>query len=59
MLIAVLVALFAAYAGATLWQMRRAVATTDPRARLREAQRLLLLVSLGVPLLVVLILVAL
>ena len=59
MLIAVLVALFALYAVATLWQMRRAVATREPRARLREAQRLLLLVSLGVPLLVVLILVAL
>ncbi len=59
MLIPVLVALFALYAVATLWQMRRAVVTTEPRARLREAQRLLLLVFLGVPLLVVLILVAL
>ena len=59
MLVAILVTLFAAYAIATLSQMRRAVATREPRARLREAQRLLLLVSLGVPLLVVLILVAL
>ena len=59
MLIPALVALFAAYVLLTLWQMRRALATHDPRARLSEARRLLLLVSAGVPLLVVLILVAL
>ncbi len=55
----VLAALFAGYVLLTLWQMRRALATVEPAARLREAQRLLLLVSVGVPLSVVLILVAL
>ena len=55
----ILIALFALYVLLTLWQMRRALATQDPHARLTEARRLLLLVSAGVPLLVVLILVAL
>ena len=59
MLVPALAALFAAYALLTLWQMRRALATVEPSARLREARRLLALVSAGVPLLVVLILVAL
>ena len=59
MLIQALVALFALYVLLTLWQMRRALATREPQARLREARRLLLLVSAGVPILVVLILVAL
>ena len=55
----VLIALFAVYVLLTLWQMRRALATQEPHTRLTEARRLLLLVSAGVPLLVVLILVAL
>ena len=58
MLIPVLVALFAAYVLLTLWQMRRALASVDPSVRLREARWLLMLVSAGVPLLVVLILAA-
>ncbi len=53
-----IVALFVVYAAAVTWQMRRALATSEPRARLREARRLLLMVSAGVPLLAVLILVA-
>ncbi len=56
---AVIVALFAVYALAVTWQMRRALAAAPPEARLREARRLLLLVSAGVPLLAVLILLAL
>lgn len=57
--IQVLIALFALYVLLTLWQMRRALGTHDPHARLTEARRLLWLVSAGVPLLTVLILVAL
>ena len=53
------VALLVVYAAAVTWQMRRALATSEPGARLREARRLLLLVSAGVPLVAVLILVAL
>ncbi len=56
---AVVVALLVVYAAAVTWQMRRALATSEPGARLREARRLLLLVSAGVPLVAVLILVAL
>jgi hypothetical protein len=55
-LVAVLIALFVLYVGATLWQARRALDAQEPEARLREARRLLILVSLGVPLLVALIL---
>jgi cytochrome oxidase assembly protein ShyY1 len=58
-LVPALAALFAVYVLLTLWQMRRAFATTEAGARLREARRLLVLVSAGVPLLAVLILVAL
>lgn len=54
----VLVAAFVVYFFLVTWQMRRAVRTTEPAARLREARKLLLLVSIGVPLLAVLILVA-
>lgn len=54
----VLIALFAAYILATLWQARRALATATPEARLTQARNLLIVVSLGVPLLVVFILVA-
>ena len=53
-----LVALFVLYVGATAWQGRRALAATAPAARLHEARRLLLVVSLGVPLAVALILLA-
>ena len=45
-----LVVLFAVYCALVTWQMRRAVRSREPQARLREARRLLLLVSLGVPL---------
>ena len=55
----VLLALFAVYVLAVTWQMRRAVATSDPSLRQREARRLLFVVSAGVPLLGALILVAL
>ena len=51
--------LFAVYALAVTWQMRRALAAPPSEARLREARRLLLLVSAGVPLLAVLIVLAL
>ncbi|MDA1003097.1 MAG: hypothetical protein O3B31_07080 [Chloroflexi bacterium] len=54
----VLIALFAVYVLATLWQGRRTVAATEPAARLGEARRLLILVSLGVPLAVAFILAA-
>lgn len=57
--IVVVLALFAAYAVAVTWQMRRAVAATDPADRLRQARWLLVIVSAGVLLVVVLILVAL
>lgn len=59
MVIQVLIALFVVYVLLTLWQMRVALAAREPHARLAHARRLLLLVSAGVPLLVVLILVAL
>lgn len=55
----VIIAAFVAYFFLVTWQMRRAVRTTEPATRLREARRLLLLVSAGVPLLAILILVAL
>ncbi len=54
----VIIAAFVAYFFVVTWQMRRAVRTTDAAARLREARKLLLLVSAGVPLLAILILVA-
>ncbi len=57
--VAVILVLFAAYAIGVTWQMRRAVAASDPADRLRQARWLLAVVSAGVPLLVVLILVAL
>ncbi len=57
-MIRVIVALFAVYIVAVTWQMRRALTTTEPGARLREARRLLLVVAIGVPLASVLILVA-
>lgn len=54
----VLIALFALYVLATLWQGRSTVAATEPAQRLREARRLLIVVSLGVPLAVAFILAA-
>ena len=54
---AILGALFAVYVVATVWQARRAVGTTEPQARLKEAQRLIGVVSLGVPLAVAVILI--
>ena len=47
---AVLIALFALYVAASAWQGRRALAAPAPAARLREARRLVVVVSLGVPL---------
>ncbi|MGE0229238.1 MAG: hypothetical protein AB7I38_02570 [Dehalococcoidia bacterium] len=55
----VIVGAFVVYFFVVTWQMRRAVRTTLPAERLREARRLLVLVSAGVPLLAILILVAL
>ena len=51
-----LIALFALSVLATLWMGRRALATTEPAARLRAARAFLLVVFLGVPLAVALIL---
>ncbi len=47
-----LIVLFALYVAVTAWQMRRAVSTQDPEAKLTEAKRLLFTSALGVPLLV-------
>jgi hypothetical protein len=55
----VIIAAFVLYFFVVTWQMRQAVRVTEPAARLREARKLLLLVSAGVPLLAILILVAL
>jgi hypothetical protein len=52
----VLFGLLALYVGLVTWQMRRALAEREPVARRREAARLLAVVSLGGPLLAVLIL---
>lgn len=51
-------AAFAVYVVLTVAQARRATRATEPAVRLREAQRLLWAVTAGVPILVVLILVA-
>ena len=53
-----LVPLFLLYVALVSRQMRRALQATEPRARLVEARRLLLLVTLGVPLAVAFILLA-
>ena len=47
-----LIVLFALYVIVTAWQMRRALATQEPVAKLAEAKRLLFTSALGVPLLV-------
>ncbi len=57
-MVPLLLALLAAYAVAVTWQMRRAVRTVEPAARLREARLLLLVVACGVPLACALILAA-
>jgi len=49
-LTALLVALFVLYVALMSWQTRRALATSEPRARLVEARRLLLLATAGLPL---------
>lgn len=49
-LTALLTALFVLYVALMSWQMRRALATSEPRTRLVEARRLLLLATVGVPL---------
>lgn len=54
----VLIALFVLYVLVTAYQMRRALATHEPNARLREAKRLLFTTVLGLPLLVAFIFVA-
>ncbi len=54
----VIAAAFVAYVLLTVVQARRATRATEPVVRLREARRLLWAVSAGVPILVVLILVA-
>jgi len=53
-----LIALFAVYTLAVAWQARRALSTADPALRLREAVRLLILATLGVPLVIALMFVA-
>jgi hypothetical protein len=54
----VIAAVFAAYVAVTVVQARRATRAIEPAERLREARRLLWAVTAGVPILVVLILVA-
>ena len=54
-MVRVLLALFVLYTLATAWQARRALSTSDPAHRLREAVRLLVLATLGVPLVIALI----
>jgi heme/copper-type cytochrome/quinol oxidase subunit 2 len=45
-----LIVLFVVYVAVTAWQMRRALAAPEGAAKQREAVRLLLAVTLGVPL---------
>ena len=52
-----LVALFVLYVALVSWQMRRALAASEPAARLAEARRLLLLASAGLPLAIAFILI--
>jgi hypothetical protein len=56
--IPLVLALFAVYVIATAWAARRAVVTKEPLARQRAAMVFLIIASLGVPILVLLILVA-
>ncbi len=57
MLVALLV-LLAAYVFGVTWQMRRALQAPEGPPRLREATRLLGMVTLGVPLVIALVFVA-
>ena len=57
-LTALVVALLVAWALIVAWAMRQAFQTTDLEAKRRRAQQLLILVSLGVPLVLALIVVA-
>ena len=57
-MIPALFVLFAAYTLAVAWQARRALSAREPATRLREAVRLLILSTLGVPLVIALIVVA-
>ena len=54
---AFVVALLVVWALVVAWAMRRAFQTTDLEAKRRRAQQLLILVSLGVPLVLALIVV--
>ena len=54
-MIPALLVLFAAYTLATAWQARRALSAREPVSRLREAVRLLILSTLGVPFVIALI----
>jgi hypothetical protein len=56
--IAIVVALLVIWGIAVAREMRLAVRATDPEARLRRARRLLLIVTLGVPLVLALIVAA-
>ena len=51
-----LIALFVVYVVVTLWMARRALAATEPAARLNAARAFLVVAFLGVPLSVALIL---
>lgn len=55
----IILTLFVIYFVLVTWQMRRAVSTVEPVARLDEAKRLLMLVAAGVPLVAALIVAAL
>jgi hypothetical protein len=54
----VLIGLFVVYVLVTAFQMRRALATKEPEARLKQAKILLVTTALGLPLLVAFILAA-
>ena len=49
-MIPTLIALFVVYALAITWQMRRALSAPEGASKQREAVRLLLAVTLGIPL---------
>ncbi len=57
-MIPLVIALFAVYVAATAWTARAAVAAKEPVKRQQAAMRFLIVASLGVPILVLLILVA-
>jgi small neutral amino acid transporter SnatA (MarC family) len=54
---AILGGLFLVYVALTTWQMRQATRAAEPKAKLQAARKLLVVVSLGLPLLVAVILV--